>query len=194
MDSFGLEWNRHADHLANVNDYAGSTWLVQVVERDAMFGPAAREGSSFENHLELETSTTILLNGDHDVFGDGSVLIKSTPGHTLRSPVSIRRARKLRPGGVDWRPLPLSRGTYVRNLSRLRVGPGADRRVEGHDRRASGRDRGGAVDPPRSDPVFGVEEVTRLLRLSPTCSWGSGQLDTGSGPVELERDLHMGRA
>ena len=23
------------------------------------------------------------LNGDHDVFGDGSVVIKSTPGHTV---------------------------------------------------------------------------------------------------------------
>ena len=23
------------------------------------------------------------LNGDHDVFGDGSVVIKSTPGHTI---------------------------------------------------------------------------------------------------------------
>ena len=102
MDSFGLEWNRHADHLANVNDYTGSTWLVQEVERDAMFSPAAREGSTFENYRELETSNTILLNGDHDVFGDGSAVIKSTPGHTLRSPVSIRPARELRPGGVDW--------------------------------------------------------------------------------------------
>jgi len=25
----------------------------------------------------------VKLNGDHDVFGDGSVLIKSTPGHTI---------------------------------------------------------------------------------------------------------------
>jgi glyoxylase-like metal-dependent hydrolase (beta-lactamase superfamily II) len=31
----------------------------------------------------LANSKTVLLNGeDHDVFGDGTVVIKSTPGHT----------------------------------------------------------------------------------------------------------------
>ena len=31
----------------------------------------------------LANSKTIMLNGeDHDVFGDGTVVIKSTPGHT----------------------------------------------------------------------------------------------------------------
>jgi N-acyl homoserine lactone hydrolase len=31
----------------------------------------------------LSASKTVLLNGeDHDVFGDGTVVLKSTPGHT----------------------------------------------------------------------------------------------------------------
>ena len=30
----------------------------------------------------LKNSKTVLLDGDHDVFGDGSVVIISTPGHT----------------------------------------------------------------------------------------------------------------
>ena len=31
----------------------------------------------------LANSKTVVLNGeDHDVFGDGTVVIKSTPGHT----------------------------------------------------------------------------------------------------------------
>ena len=74
--------HRHADHTANMNDYAGSTWLVQVAGREAMFSDEAQEAAIFENYDALENSPTIILNGDHDVFGDGSVVIKSTPGHT----------------------------------------------------------------------------------------------------------------
>ena len=42
-------------------------------------------GSSVvEAHLyeDLREAETILLNGDHDVFGDGRVRILSAPGHT----------------------------------------------------------------------------------------------------------------
>lgn len=74
--------HRHADHTANMNDYAGATWLVQAAGREAMFSDEAREEAIFENYDALENSQTILLNGEHDVFGDGSVVIKSTPGHT----------------------------------------------------------------------------------------------------------------
>ncbi len=70
----------HYDHTANANDYASATWLVQEVERERMFAQPAP--SSFSTYSELKNSKTILLHGDHDVFGDGVVLIKSTPGHT----------------------------------------------------------------------------------------------------------------
>jgi len=36
----------------------------------------------FARFSGLKTSKTVLLDGDHDVFGDGAVVIKSTPGHT----------------------------------------------------------------------------------------------------------------
>ncbi len=74
--------HRHADHTANMNNYAGSTWLVQAAGREAMFSDQAREEAIFENYNALEDSPTIILNGDYDVFGDGTVVIKSTPGHT----------------------------------------------------------------------------------------------------------------
>jgi len=70
----------HYDHTANANDYAASTWLVQEVERDRMFGQ--QTPTNFSTYNELKNSKTILLHGDHDVFGDGLVVIKSTPGHT----------------------------------------------------------------------------------------------------------------
>ncbi len=72
----------HADHIANANDYAGSTWLVQKAERDSMFSEQAQKSAAFSTYDRLKDSRTMLLNGDHDVFGDGTVMIKSTPGHT----------------------------------------------------------------------------------------------------------------
>jgi N-acyl homoserine lactone hydrolase len=41
-----------------------------------------RRQTNFSTYSELRNSKTILLHGDHDVFGDGAVVIKSTPGHT----------------------------------------------------------------------------------------------------------------
>ena len=72
----------HADHVANANDYAQSTWLVQKAERDLMFSEQAQKGATFANYSALKNSKTIDLTGDHDVFGDGTVVLKSTPGHT----------------------------------------------------------------------------------------------------------------
>ena len=78
----------HGDHVANANSFAGSTWIVQQVERDAMFAPKAgdQKGPGAPSpvlYSALEKSKTLLLKGeDHDVFGDGTVVIKFSPGHT----------------------------------------------------------------------------------------------------------------
>jgi len=79
----------HGDHVANANAFAGSTWIVQKGDRDAIFGPrpanAPRLGAvaAPEFFSKLANSKSIVLKGeDHDVFGDGTVIIKFTPGHT----------------------------------------------------------------------------------------------------------------
>jgi len=79
----------HADHVANASLFAGSTWIVQQGDRDRILAPrpavrpaagAVPDPKFFEG---LANSKTIMLNGeDHDVFGDGTIVIKSTPGHT----------------------------------------------------------------------------------------------------------------
>ena len=71
----------HYDHAGNANAFAASTWLVQRPEHEAAFGDAR---GFFDRALyaDLEYSETMLLDGDHDVFGDGMVVIKSAPGHT----------------------------------------------------------------------------------------------------------------
>jgi N-acyl homoserine lactone hydrolase len=72
----------HFDHIGNAGDFAGSTWLVYKGDRDQMFSTKARASPWFSQYSALEHSKTMLLSGDHDVFGDGTVFVIATPGHT----------------------------------------------------------------------------------------------------------------
>jgi len=73
----------HSDHTANANDFAGATWIVQKAERDAMFAEKPASIMQQAQFSALKNAKTKLLdNEDLDVFGDGMVVIKSTPGHT----------------------------------------------------------------------------------------------------------------
>jgi glyoxylase-like metal-dependent hydrolase (beta-lactamase superfamily II) len=72
----------HWDHVGNANDYAGSAWLARKAEYDLMFGPSANPDVR-RNYAALEHApNTKFIEGDYDVFGDGSVILLSTPGHT----------------------------------------------------------------------------------------------------------------
>src|SRR5678815_5592946 len=73
----------HTDHTANANEFASSTWIVQEAERNAMFTEPGPRQAQPANFSKLKTAKSIIVhNEDHDVFGDGSVVIKFTPGHT----------------------------------------------------------------------------------------------------------------
>lgn len=73
----------HMDHAGNANLFPAATVYLQQVEHDAAFGPmAARFGFRPVDYAGLRHNRKVLLHGDHDVFGDGSVVILSTPGHT----------------------------------------------------------------------------------------------------------------
>ena len=73
----------HYDHVGVANEVEGATWLVQRPEHNAMFVepdtvPSAQP-ALYEN---LRDAETVILDGDHDVFGDGRVRLISAPGHT----------------------------------------------------------------------------------------------------------------
>jgi glyoxylase-like metal-dependent hydrolase (beta-lactamase superfamily II) len=88
----------HGDHVANANAFAGATWLVRKVERDRMFAAEPIPRSPVENYRTLKDSKTILIDTDeYDVFGDGAVVIKSTPGHTPGHNVLFLRLKKTGP-------------------------------------------------------------------------------------------------
>jgi N-acyl homoserine lactone hydrolase len=73
----------HSDHTANANAFASSTWIVQKAERDFMFGEKPQGIIQPAHFSALRNAKTKLLNDeDFDVFGDGTVVIWSTPGHT----------------------------------------------------------------------------------------------------------------
>jgi N-acyl homoserine lactone hydrolase len=73
----------HADHVGNANLFTAATLYIQQAEYDAAFGPEpAKFGFAPASYEKLRNSPVVKLNGDHDVFGDGSVKILSTPGHT----------------------------------------------------------------------------------------------------------------
>jgi len=73
----------HYDHTANANEFASATWLVRQAERDAMFAAKPPGVTQPSTYAALRNSKTLIINSEeHDVFGDGSVVIKSALGHT----------------------------------------------------------------------------------------------------------------
>jgi glyoxylase-like metal-dependent hydrolase (beta-lactamase superfamily II) len=88
----------HGDHVANANAFAGATWLVRKVERDRMFAAEPITRSPLENYSALKDSKTVIIDKDeYDVFGDGAVVIKSTPGHTPGHNVLFLKLKKTGP-------------------------------------------------------------------------------------------------
>ena len=72
----------HFDHVGVAGELTGGTWLVQQGDLDAAFPEGAGAEAAeplLDNMRNLER---MVLNGDHDVFGDGRVQIISAPGHT----------------------------------------------------------------------------------------------------------------
>ena len=88
----------HSDHTANANLFAGSTWIVQKAERDAMFVENPQGIITPAHYSALRNAKTRVLEGaDLDVFGDGAVVIKHTPGHTPGHQVLFVRLAKTGP-------------------------------------------------------------------------------------------------
>jgi N-acyl homoserine lactone hydrolase len=64
----------HPDHSGNVDEFPDATLLMQKAEKDYLLTLPLKPFNP-EHKMEL-------LEGDKDLFGDGSVTILSTPGHT----------------------------------------------------------------------------------------------------------------
>jgi glyoxylase-like metal-dependent hydrolase (beta-lactamase superfamily II) len=88
----------HWDHVGNANQFAGATWLVRKLERDTMFAEPPSPRTEPANFSALKNSkTTIITDRDYDVFGDGTVMIKSAPGHSPDHQVLFLKLAKTGP-------------------------------------------------------------------------------------------------
>jgi len=73
----------HWDHTADAGSFARATWLVAEREREVMLAAEPPGGTRPSTFDALRSSEVVLLGTDeHDVFGDGKVIIKQAPGHT----------------------------------------------------------------------------------------------------------------
>ncbi|MEE9408834.1 MAG: N-acyl homoserine lactonase family protein [Polaribacter sp.] len=69
----------HFDHTGHANLMGSAKWLVQENEFNSVVGDSAQ----FKNPALEALKNVQKINGDYDVFGDGSVVIKYMPGHTI---------------------------------------------------------------------------------------------------------------
>ena len=72
----GISHN-HADHTGNIHQFKNSTVLIQRNEYEQAFtGAAAPAGPpNFQGQIFERNHPVRLLDGDYDVFGDGSVIL-----------------------------------------------------------------------------------------------------------------------
>lgn len=75
----------HFDHVGQVDQVQGSTWLVNQKEYDAMFPPDGAplaDPTLAPTYALFQPMERQIIGAEHDVFGDGSVVIFETSGHT----------------------------------------------------------------------------------------------------------------
>jgi hypothetical protein len=129
--------------------FTSATVYMQQAEYDAAFGPdPAKFGFVVANCDKLRANPLVKHDGDHDVFGDGSVIILSTPGHTpdtSRCPCVCRR-----PASSCCQATPrISRRTSTTVASRPSISQGTERAVDGQAGAHRGDGTCSAVDQPR---------------------------------------------
>ena len=76
----------HPDHTGQISSFPKATLLIGTREWDAISAPKPAEGVNFkpfESWIKGDSKVEPLPLGlDKDVFGDGSVIVLRTPGHT----------------------------------------------------------------------------------------------------------------
>ncbi|MCH3881168.1 N-acyl homoserine lactonase family protein [Tenacibaculum aquimarinum] len=69
----------HFDHIGHASYMKDATWIVQENEYNATVGDSVK----VKNPSLTALTNVKKINGDYDVFGDGTVVIKYMPGHTV---------------------------------------------------------------------------------------------------------------
>ena len=84
----------HFDHTSNANAFAASTWIMNGTDLKWALGtptPFGVDPASFSAYSKAKNQ---MIEGDHDVFGDRTVRILKTSGHTPGHQVLLLQLRK----------------------------------------------------------------------------------------------------
>lgn len=76
----------HLDHIGNIEMFPNAIHVIQKIELYQAWWPETfqRGGAHvMADYDDARDFNFLTLEGDYDLFGDGTVLILSTPGHTL---------------------------------------------------------------------------------------------------------------
>ncbi|HEY1542872.1 MAG TPA: N-acyl homoserine lactonase family protein [Xanthobacteraceae bacterium] len=74
----------HADHTGQVDSFPGATLLIGQGDWDAITSPHPAQGVNFKPFEKWAKGESKVepVPTDKDVFGDGTVIVLATPGHT----------------------------------------------------------------------------------------------------------------
>jgi N-acyl homoserine lactone hydrolase len=72
----------HLDHTGNANKFLNSIWIINKMELAAALSTSPPFGVDPARVSAYAKVKTRIIDGDYDVFGDGSVKILKAPGHT----------------------------------------------------------------------------------------------------------------
>ena len=84
----------HFDHTGNANLLGPSIWIINNAELNWALSTPPPFGVDPTTFSAYKSSKTQMIDGDHDVFGDGSVRILKAPGHTPGHQVLEIKLRK----------------------------------------------------------------------------------------------------
>jgi N-acyl homoserine lactone hydrolase len=72
----------HWDHTGNANEFPDAVWIMNKTELAAALTLPPPGGVLPDTWSVYKDAKTETIEGDYDVFGDGTVMILRTPGHT----------------------------------------------------------------------------------------------------------------
>jgi glyoxylase-like metal-dependent hydrolase (beta-lactamase superfamily II) len=90
----------HGDHIGQIASFPRSTLLIGKGDWEALTDPAKKQEAANPKNFTAWISggsTVEPLPGDKDVFGDGSVVVLNTPGHTPGHHSLLVRLREMGP-------------------------------------------------------------------------------------------------
>ncbi len=86
----------HLDHGGNIGQFPNATLIVQDLEVQAAVSPDIGFSVYYipGDFADMKNQNVLKLNGDLDLFGDGSFRIFNAPGHTKGSQFAVARLPK----------------------------------------------------------------------------------------------------